>query len=142
MRLPHEPSHASNTDLYLILLAEVTVDARRPIRASRARMEVIDALEQPRVFDGTRRRRACHVRVVAARTDTEHPTQRPHRIVGLMRSHEFEGGAELVSCTNHSAAFFKISFSTFSFLFRRLRCAQEERDIPRKAAAYFARESE
>jgi hypothetical protein len=49
--LPHEPADASNADLHLVFLDKVAMNARCSVRTSRARMKVLDALEQPRVFD-------------------------------------------------------------------------------------------
>ena len=74
LSLPHEPRHAADADPRLAFFDKVAMNARRAVRASRAHMEVLDALDRPRVFDGASRRRAFHVRVVPARGDTEHPT--------------------------------------------------------------------
>lgn len=71
--LAHEPPHASNADLHLVFVTKVTKNARRPVRAARACVEVLDALEQSCVFDGASGRRTFSVRVVAARGDTKHP---------------------------------------------------------------------
>ena len=101
------------------------MNARRPVRASRARMEVRDALEQPRIFDRPSRRRAFHVRVVATRGDTEHPTKRPHGIVGRMRSNELSTlGRNRIGLTREpGCGFLGTSFSSLSFLFSRRKRA-------------------
>jgi hypothetical protein len=48
--LPHEPCDALLAHAHLVLFAEVTMNARRSVRTPRARMKVLDALEEPRVL--------------------------------------------------------------------------------------------
>ena len=98
-RLSHQPRHAFWTDSLAILLHEVLVDARRPVCAPRAAVEVGDAVQKLDVPHRPSARRTPHVGVIAAGRDAQQPTQRADWIVGLVRLYEFEdfGGTESVS---------------------------------------------
>lgn len=102
---------------------ELGVNARRPVGAAAALMNVADARLEHLVALPAPRRLAVSPRVEPARGDAEHAGHRGGAVAGLIRSHELERfpGAEPVSRANQAAAFASISRSSRSRRFSRRR---------------------
>ena len=103
--LSHQPSHSLASDMDAVL-GVLGVNARCPIGATAALMNVADARLEDIIALPAPRPRTVSPRVEPARGDAEHAGHRGDAVEGLIRSHELERfpGTEPVSRANQAAA--------------------------------------
>ena len=109
VHLSHQSSHSLASDMDAVL-GEFGVNARCPIGATAALMDVADARLEDIIALPAPRRLTVSPRVEPARGDAEHAGHRGDAVEGLIRSHELERfpGTEPVSRANQAAAFASI----------------------------------
>ena len=104
-RCAHQAGHTFLPDPTVVIVGQLRVDTRRPLRAVRPPVDRMDQGREPDVLHGPCRRRPPSPRVEAAGGDAQQPAHDPDRIGGLIRFHEpedrFVFGA--VSCANQAA---------------------------------------
>ncbi len=116
----HQTSESLAADV-LAVFGQICMNPRSPVGLSRLSVEAADLGPQPLILLRMSRWLSAAPRIVAAGGDLQHLAHRGNRMIGPIRTHEFEprDGIDQVSCANQAAAFFRISRSSRSRRFSR-----------------------